>query len=72
MMFTKTLPTFAALASVLTTALAENSDHFILTSLSTIAMARLDPIVNPGEVSGHLHNIVGGSCFNGESDRVIA
>lgn len=63
-MFAKTLPTLAALASVLTTTLANNSDHFILTSLSTIAMARLDPIVNPGEVSGHLHNIVGGSCFN--------
>jgi hypothetical protein len=72
MMFAKTLPTLAALASVLTTTLANNSDHFILTSLSTIAMARLDPIVNPGDVSGHLHNIVGGSCFNGESGRVMA
>ncbi|KLO11497.1 hypothetical protein SCHPADRAFT_831049 [Schizopora paradoxa] len=41
-----------------------DADHFILTRLSSIAFARLDPIVSPGKVSGHVHNILGGSCFS--------
>ena len=52
----------AALGSA-TTALAA-ADHFILTRLSSLAFARVDPIVNAGEVSGHVHNIMGASCFN--------
>ena len=42
-------------------------DHFILTQLSSLVYARLDPIISPGKVSGHVHNVMGGSCFSRES-----
>ena len=45
---------------------AGTGDHFILTRLFPLSLARVDPIVNPGAVSGHVHNVVGGSCFGGE------
>ncbi|ORX39275.1 hypothetical protein BD324DRAFT_619110 [Kockovaella imperatae] len=38
-------------------------DHFILTQVASLAWARIDPIINPGSFSGHVHNIMGGSCF---------
>lgn len=41
------------------------SDHFVLTQAGTLAVMRMDPIVNPGAVSGHLHTVVGGSLFGG-------
>jgi len=45
------------------------ADHFILTRLASLAFARIDPIVSPGTLSGHVHNIMGASCFNGQSSR---
>ncbi|CAD6589491.1 MAG: hypothetical protein TREMPRED_005378 [Tremellales sp. Tagirdzhanova-0007] len=40
------------------------ADHWILTQVQTLAAARMDPIVNPGNVSSHVHNIMGGSAFS--------
>ncbi len=42
-------------------------DHFILTQVPSISYARVDPIVKPGGISGHVHNIMGGSAFASES-----
>ena len=42
------------------------ADHWILTQVQTLAAARMDPIVNPGNVSSHVHNIMGGSAFSRE------
>ena len=42
------------------------ADHFILTQVQTLATSRMDPIVNPGTVSSHVHNILGGSAFSRE------
>jgi hypothetical protein len=61
------LPRVLLLSLAASRAIAGTSDHFILTRISSLAFARIDPIVNPGEVSGHVHNIMGGSCFSGES-----
>ena len=35
-----------------------------LTCDHPVVVAREDPIVNPGKVSGHLHQVVGASNFN--------
>nr|ODN90519.1 WSC domain-containing protein [Cryptococcus depauperatus CBS 7841] len=36
-------------------------DHWILTHAQTLLMGRLDPIVTPGGISSHVHNVVGAS-----------
>ncbi|WVQ81180.1 hypothetical protein IAT38_003302 [Cryptococcus sp. DSM 104549] len=38
-------------------------DHWILTHAQTLMIGRLDPIVNPGAISTHVHNVVGASNF---------
>ena len=43
--------------------LAASADAFLLMGRH-IVQSRLDPIVNPGKVSGHLHTVVGGSAFS--------
>ncbi|EJT52488.1 hypothetical protein A1Q1_03769 [Trichosporon asahii var. asahii CBS 2479] len=36
---------------------------FVLGDTSTLLYSRMDPLVNPGEVSGHMHQILGASNF---------
>ena len=38
-------------------------DHWILTHAQTLLLGRVDPIVNPGAISSHVHNVVGASNF---------
>jgi len=64
--------TFTQLVVALLTAIAplvkaDAADHFILTQIATLAIQRMDPIVSPNGVSGHVHQIFGGSNFNRES-----
>ncbi|WVF65345.1 hypothetical protein IAT40_000071 [Kwoniella sp. CBS 6097] len=40
------------------------SDHFIITNAQTLTISRLDPIVDNGELSAHVHRVVGASNFN--------
>lgn len=63
----RVLPLLLAKLATLSMALAA-ADMMILTQIPTIAMARMDPIVNPGEVSSHVHNVLGASNFGRESD----
>lgn len=41
-------------------------DHTILTNVNIITMGRIDPIINPGEVGGHVHTVLGASNFRCE------
>ncbi|KAK0623861.1 hypothetical protein B0T14DRAFT_495263 [Immersiella caudata] len=50
--------------------LAGGSEAFLLTGLH-IAQERVDPIVQPGVVSGHLHTVVGASAFNPTFDTNV-
>ncbi|ORY33007.1 hypothetical protein BCR39DRAFT_463805 [Naematelia encephala] len=47
--------------TIFTDVQAGTQDHFILTNLWTLAIARVDSIISPGKVSGHAHNLIGGS-----------
>lgn len=53
------------LASI--TSIIAEKDFFVITSCPSIALSRIDPIVDPGRVSAHVHNICGGSGFGRES-----
>jgi hypothetical protein len=48
-------------------AMAGYSDAFFRMSCpGRIARERLDPIVNPGKIAGHVHTISGGSGFSAD------
>lgn len=66
MKFTTFLPALAHLFT-LTTTFAETADFFVMGQCASLAVARIDPIVNPGGVAKHVHNICGGSAFGRES-----
>ncbi|WVR04101.1 hypothetical protein IAU60_001100 [Kwoniella sp. DSM 27419] len=41
----------------------KSTDHFVMTTRRSIAVTRLDPIINPNSVSSHVHRIHGSSYF---------
>lgn len=43
------------------------ADHFVLTVVEPLMMGRVDPIINPGEISSHTHTVFGGSNFRSKS-----
>ncbi|KAJ7082838.1 hypothetical protein B0H15DRAFT_851668 [Mycena belliarum] len=55
---------FLFAAAVLSSANA----YFLFAMNDVITTERLDPIVNPGAVSGHVHSIVGGSNFRASTN----
>jgi len=65
MKFTLLLGAFAQLATLTTTLAGE--DFFVMSQCATLTVARIDPIVNPGKVAKHVHNVCGGSGFGRES-----
>jgi hypothetical protein len=65
MKFTLLLGAIAQLASLGTTLAGE--DFFVMSQCATLTVARIDPIVNPGQVAKHVHNVCGGSGFGRES-----
>ncbi|RDB26225.1 hypothetical protein Hypma_006280 [Hypsizygus marmoreus] len=48
---------------VLLTALTSANAYWLMGIENFITTERLDPIVNPGKVSGHVHSVLGGSNF---------
>ncbi|KAL7420897.1 TOM (translocase of outer membrane) complex component [Cryptotrichosporon argae] len=54
----------AAALGALVGAESLTQDHWILNWATPIAVGRIDPIISPGSVSAHVHNIVGASNFN--------
>ncbi|KAL7410277.1 WSC-domain-containing protein [Mrakia frigida] len=61
------LPLLAA-----TVLLSSSTDaFFILSHPKTLVHTRLDPIVNPGQISGHMHNVVGANSFNRSYDLTL-
>lgn len=43
--------------------LAERASAFWILSHSTLTIDRLDPIIEPGKVSSHVHTVIGASAF---------
>ncbi|EAU85261.1 WSC domain-containing protein [Coprinopsis cinerea okayama7 len=58
-----------ALAAALSLATAANG--YWLMGADFITTERIDPIVNPGQVSGHVHSVVGGSNFGFEASTEL-
>jgi hypothetical protein len=57
-MLSKAIPALFALLAALPT------HGFFILSQSVLVSTRLDPIVNPGVVSSHVHSVAGGSAFD--------
>ena len=55
-----------ALALLLWSGEVHAGSEFLLNQVKLLAMARIDPIVSPGKVAGHVHSIFGASNFNSE------
>lgn len=55
---------FATLAFLVGRAAAVN---WVLSHSMSLAVSRIDPILDEGGVAGHVHNVIGGSAFNSES-----
>lgn len=62
------------LLSLVGSAMAGTTDHWVLNHAQTLALSRMDPIISPGAVSSHVHNVFGGSAFSSErfSSPIIA
>jgi hypothetical protein len=58
------VPTLVTLASI---AVSPAAAFFILNH-GPLEATRIDPIINPGGISGHVHAIVGGSNFQSTMD----
>lgn len=57
-------PLYALAALAMSGISLGSPDHWILTHAQTLLLGRVDPIVNPGAISSHVHNVVGASNFN--------
>jgi hypothetical protein len=42
---------------------ANSTDHFVLTSNRSTVVTRLDPIISPNQISGHVHRVHGSSYY---------
>ncbi|KAL8673984.1 MAG: hypothetical protein Q9168_001627 [Polycauliona sp. 1 TL-2023] len=58
---------FALLAASVTSVCAQR-DYYFNFGVSTLVRERLDPLLNPGAVSGHVHSILGGNAFAATMD----
>lgn len=47
------------------TASLVSADTFVLGGNGALTASRMDPLVSPGEVGGHVHVVLGGSKFRG-------
>jgi hypothetical protein len=69
MKITLLLGAIAHLATLTTTLAGE--DFFVMSQCATLTVARIDPIVNPGKVAKHVHNVCGGSGFGREFPYLV-
>ncbi|WVQ81576.1 hypothetical protein IAT38_003700 [Cryptococcus sp. DSM 104549] len=60
----------AAIACVVTCAqaVADADPFWIVQHGPAVVTSRLDPLISPGEVSGHVHSVVGSSAFSSNYD----
>lgn len=56
----------AVLAMLVNSASAKDGRTFAVVrhSGNPIVQARMDPIISPGAISGHVHNVIGGTGFS--------
>ncbi|WWC90997.1 uncharacterized protein L201_005936 [Kwoniella dendrophila CBS 6074] len=64
MLFSSYVKTLLATSTIMSYLSLGAADHWIITQAQTIAIGRMDPIVDPNAVSKHAHRIVGASNFN--------
>ncbi|WWC98185.1 hypothetical protein V866_005076 [Kwoniella sp. B9012] len=64
MMLSSYINTLLATSAIMSSLALGAADHWIVTQLQTLTISRMDPIVNPNDVSGHVHRVVGASNFN--------
>lgn len=57
------IPPLLRLIVVTTLFLAQRVSAFWILSHSTLTIDRLDPIIEPGKVSSHVHTVIGASAF---------
>jgi len=69
MKFTLFLAAIAQVATLGTT--FAKDDFFVMSQCASLTVARIDPIVNPGGVAKHVHNVCGGSGFGRMSPSTL-
>lgn len=47
---------------------AAQRDYYFTFGSSALVMERLDPLINPGALSGHVHSVIGGNAFAASMD----
>ncbi|CAE6508119.1 unnamed protein product [Rhizoctonia solani] len=57
----------AIIAGALLVGSAKAGDHFIISQSRTLSCTRVDPLMTPGAVGPHVHNVVGASNFGPDS-----
>jgi hypothetical protein len=60
----KLIGTLIKMALVQTLSLTVTVEAFVILSSGVIAKTRLDPLIAPGAISSHVHNVVGGNAFS--------
>jgi len=51
----------ASLLAIALVTFSRNADAFFRMSCGIVQTGRIDPIVSPGKIAGHVHKIAGGS-----------
>lgn len=67
-MHSNLLSLLTLLATLAIPTLAQNGPYFVLGSGMPVSIQRLDPILSPGRVSGHVHSVVGSNAFSPTMD----
>ena len=60
--------TIALLAAIAAPAFGQDGAYFVLSSGQALVTERLDPLLDPGKTSAHVHSIVGGNAFASTMD----
>lgn len=61
-------PILGLVAALAVPALAQNGYYFVLGSGMPCSVQRVDPLLAPGAVAGHVHSVVGGNAFGPTMD----
>ena len=61
-------PIIGLLATLAVPAVAQNGYYFVLGSGMPVSIQRVDPLLAPGKVAGHVHSVVGGNAFGPTMD----
>ncbi|KAL8733872.1 MAG: hypothetical protein Q9166_001860 [cf. Caloplaca sp. 2 TL-2023] len=57
-----------ALLAALAAPVSAQQDYYFIVGSGSLVQERLDPLLNPGALSGHVHSVVGGNAFGATMD----